>query len=142
MSANLPCLDLLAATPEILRSLVRKVASVQADPPEFRPVGGLGAELSSASHAAFAEVVSSRGFLDLLAAATPYTRLSTLKIGSRPTRRGGDAAPTGLEQLRAIQWVLCWTQTRLLLHAWLGVDRAWLELRDTPTSKAALSSAV
>jgi phosphoenolpyruvate carboxylase len=37
--------------------------------------------------------------------------------------------------------VLCWTQTRLLLHAWLGAGRAWREVRDDPTIEERLAEA-
>jgi phosphoenolpyruvate carboxylase len=44
-----------------------------------------------------------------------------MNIGSRPARR---RAGTGVEDLRAIPWQLAWTQTRLILGAWLGVETA------------------
>ncbi len=113
------------ATAEILRSLVEKVAEVQEDTPPYRGVGELTRELAEASQAAFEARVASEPFRTLLEQATPYARLQALTIGSRPTSRGGG----GLESLRAIPWVLCWTQTRLLLHAWLGVGEAWRALR-------------
>ena len=58
-------------------------------------------------------------FVPWFRTASPEPELSTLKIGSRPSRRrkGG-----GVESLRAIPWVFAWTQTRLLLPSWLGVD--------------------
>ena len=57
------------------------------------------------------------GFLDYFRASTPETELGTLNIGSRPARRkpGRDIA-----HLRAIPWIFAWTQTRLMLPAWLG----------------------
>lgn len=116
------------ATPEILRSLVEKVAAVQASPPDYGEVAPLTRELARASHASFADRVGSEPFRRLLHAATPYARLQSLTIGSRPTRRGDG----GLEGLRAIPWVLCWTQTRLLLHAWLGAGDAWQRIRQSP----------
>jgi len=45
-----------------------------------------------------------------------------MRIGSRPARRGG--RDDGIEDLRAIPWQFAWTQTRLLLASWLGVDAA------------------
>ncbi len=61
------------------------------------------------------------GFIDYFRAATPQPEIEKLKIGSRPARRTTTA---GLEGLRAIPWVLAWTQTRLMLPAWLGVGSA------------------
>lgn len=57
-------------------------------------------------------------FLDYFQAATPESELAKLNIGSRPARRkpGRDIA-----HLRAIPWIFAWTQTRLMLPAWLGV---------------------
>ena len=136
------------ATPEILRSLVEKVAAVQDDPPPYQEVGGLARDLAKASQTAFDARVGSASFRRLLELATPYTRLQALTIGSRPASRAGGGSPGGggsagagggagagaggLEELRAIPWVLCWTQTRLLLHAWLGIGQAWRALRDDP----------
>jgi len=122
------------ATPEILRSLVEKVADVQGNPPPWREVGELTRSLAVASKTAFEARVESEDFRRLLERATPYSRLEALTIGSRPARRGGG----GLEELRAIPWVLCWTQTRLLLHAWMGVGHAWHERRDDSDVDATL----
>jgi phosphoenolpyruvate carboxylase len=82
-------------------------------------------------------MVGSPGLLELLGTATPYARLGALNIGSRPvTRTGGGTA--GLESLRAIPWVLCWTQTRYLAHAWIGVGTAWREVREDPERRRQL----
>ena len=60
-------------------------------------------------------------FLEYFHAATPAPELRNVRIGSRPARRGDGA---GVESLRAIPWQFAWTQTRLLLASWLGVDDA------------------
>lgn len=54
-------------------------------------------------------------------------------VGSRPARRGGK--PAGLEGLRAIPWQFAWTQTRLMLSSWLGVEAA-LAPDATPDERA------
>lgn len=60
-------------------------------------------------------------FIDYFRHATPEHEISHLAIGSRPARR----KPTvGVESLRAIPWIFAWTQTRLLLPAWLGIGEA------------------
>jgi len=126
------------AAPEILRSLVRKVAAVQADPPPYRGVAGVTRDLARMAEARFAARVQSDAFRALLETATPYTRLQELTIGSRPSRRSAG----GLEELRAIPWVLCWTQTRLLVHAWLGTGEAWREWQEQAGSEASSTAAL
>lgn len=61
-------------------------------------------------------------FIDYFQTATPVGELGEINIGSRPARRGG--AKKGVESLRAIPWQFAWTQNRLLLPSWLGVDDA------------------
>jgi phosphoenolpyruvate carboxylase len=60
-------------------------------------------------------------FVEYFHAATPEAELADMNIGSRPARRAGG---TSLASLRAIPWQFAWTQTRLMLGAWLGVERA------------------
>lgn len=60
-------------------------------------------------------------FIDYFRHATPENEIGMLTIGSRPARR---KPTTGVEGLRAIPWIFSWTQTRLLLPAWLGVGEA------------------
>ena len=60
-------------------------------------------------------------FIDYFRAATPLAELEDVNIGSRPARRNKAG---GVETLRAIPWQFAWTQTRLILGAWLGVDEA------------------
>lgn len=124
------------ASPEILRSNVEKIARIQARPPRFVPAGDFLRNLAGQSRRAFADLVRSPELLTLLSRATPYESLGRLTIGSRPAKRAG-AEPT-LESLRAIPWVLCWTQTRYLLHAWLGVGTAWRRLRSERGAAARL----
>jgi phosphoenolpyruvate carboxylase len=60
-------------------------------------------------------------FLEYFRTSTPQAELSGLNIGSRPARR---SAQGGLQALRAIPWQFAWTQTRLLLASWLGLEEA------------------
>jgi phosphoenolpyruvate carboxylase len=60
-------------------------------------------------------------FIEYLRTATPLPELEHLNIGSRPARRRKSA---GIETLRAIPWQFAWTQTRLILGAWLGTEEA------------------
>ncbi|MDF1643062.1 MAG: phosphoenolpyruvate carboxylase [Pseudomonadales bacterium] len=60
-------------------------------------------------------------FLEYFHNATPEQELQRLSLGSRPAKRKSSG---GIESLRAIPWVFAWTQTRLLIPAWLGSDSA------------------
>jgi phosphoenolpyruvate carboxylase len=78
--------------------------------------------LSERSRASYRAVVYEHPrFLEYFHAATPEPELRTVRIGSRPARRSGGE---GVGGLRAIPWQFAWTQTRLLLASWLGVDEA------------------
>jgi phosphoenolpyruvate carboxylase len=78
--------------------------------------------MSERARASYRGVVYERPqFLEYFHTATPEPELRGVRIGSRPARRGDGA---GIESLRAIPWHFAWTQTRLLLASWLGVDDA------------------
>jgi phosphoenolpyruvate carboxylase len=57
-------------------------------------------------------------FVPYFREATPEAELTSLNIGSRPSKRNPKG---GIESLRAIPWTFAWTQTRAHLSAWLGV---------------------
>src|SRR5690606_2003192 len=59
-------------------------------------------------------------FVDYFRQATPEQELGRLPLGSRPAKRRAG----GVESLRAIPWIFAWTQTRLMLPAWLGWEAA------------------
>ncbi len=65
-------------------------------------------------------VQSDSRFVKYFRAATPELELGLLNIGSRPQKR----KEGGVESLRASPWVFAWTQTRLHLPVWLGLDSA------------------
>jgi phosphoenolpyruvate carboxylase len=67
-------------------------------------------------------VAENAAFLDYFHTSTPQAELAEVNIGSRPARR---QAGGGLEGLRAIPWQFAWTQTRLLLASWLGLEEAF-----------------
>ena len=130
------------ATPEIFHSQVLQIAAVQAAPPRFHAASSAARDLAKRSQEAYVELVNTAPFLDVLRRATPYTRLGMLNLGSRPVKRRSAAGQAGFEQLRAIPWVLCWTQTRYLLHAWIGIGTAWRHVRADSQARAALLRAL
>jgi phosphoenolpyruvate carboxylase len=60
-------------------------------------------------------------FVDYFRLSTPEPEIGEMNIGSRPARRKPSSDVSGL---RAIPWQFAWTQTRLILGAWLGVEEA------------------
>lgn len=84
--------------------------------------GATATALSLASMKAYrALVYETPGFVDYFRAATPIAEIAELKIGSRPTSR---TASTAIEDLRAIPWVLSWSQSRVMLPGWFGFGSA------------------
>jgi Phosphoenolpyruvate carboxylase len=87
--------------------------------PEWRDVMD---QLSARARSSYRAVVyDDPRFLEYFRFATPEPELRRVRIGSRPVRRDGGM---GVEGLRAIPWQFAWTQTRLLLPSWLGVEDA------------------
>jgi phosphoenolpyruvate carboxylase len=127
------------ANPEITRGQLLRIAASAARALEQKPKAPHSRALTLLSDkikAAYRERIHDKEFLALVGAATPYANLSTLKIGSRPTRRTREITVDGL---RAIPWVLCWTQTRVLFQTWWGVGRAWKSF--SPAQRKALRTA-
>lgn len=83
--------------------------------------------LAARSMEAYREVTGSERFVQYFRTATPELELGSLQVGSRPARRKGG---NGLGSLRAIPWIFAWTQTRLHLPAWLGIEAALCESID------------
>jgi phosphoenolpyruvate carboxylase len=67
--------------------------------------------------------------------ATPVKELEHVRIGSRPTRRGGGG---GLSDLRAIPWVFGWMQSRHVVPAWFGVGFALERFAEKSSDNAEL----
>lgn len=118
--------------PLIMRSQVNKIVEGFAN---FKPrIDGESTELmrlADAIQAEYRKLVKDTSFQEMTAEATPYEFLSLLRIGSRPTKRSGKGKFT----LRAIPWILCWTQTRLLLPFWWGTGTAWNSLSQGEKAK-------
>ena len=59
--------------------------------------------------------------------ATPEQELSSLPLGSRPSKRRADG---GIESLRAIPWIFAWSQNRMVVPSWLGLGKALADNAD------------
>ncbi|WP_249672294.1 phosphoenolpyruvate carboxylase [Pseudomonas abieticivorans] len=78
-------------------------------------------ELASDGVKAYRQVVRENPqFVEYFRQSTPEQELGRLPLGSRPAKR----RQGGIESLRAIPWIFGWTQTRLMLPAWLGWEAA------------------
>lgn len=111
--------------PLIMRSQVSKIVEgySQCKPQHIHDHPEL-AKFSGDIQDSYRSLVNDPGFQELTTYATPYDYLNLLKIGSRPAKRN----QKGKFSLRAIPWILCWTQTRLLLPVWWGTGYAWKNL--------------
>ncbi|OBG68550.1 phosphoenolpyruvate carboxylase [Mycobacterium sp. E3339] len=80
-------------------------------------------EVATLAQRAYAELVhETPGFVDYFMASTPVSEIGSLNIGSRPTSR----KPTSsISDLRAIPWVLAWSQSRVMLPGWYGTGTAF-----------------
>ncbi|MFZ0833531.1 MAG: phosphoenolpyruvate carboxylase [Mycobacterium sp.] len=80
-------------------------------------------ELAALAHRAYAELVhDTPGFVDYFTASTPVSEIGALNIGSRPASR---KQTTSISDLRAIPWVLAWSQSRVMLPGWYGTGSAF-----------------
>jgi phosphoenolpyruvate carboxylase len=95
-------------------------ATVQPPPEPEADWRALMDELAAAGLAAYRGVREHAQFVEYFRQATPERELARLPLGSRPARRQAG----GVESLRAIPWIFAWTQTRLMLPAWLGWEAA------------------
>lgn len=84
--------------------------------------------LADSVQTSYQNILKQEDFLELIEKATPYSFMKDLRMGSRPSKRQG---PVQLKSLRAIPWVLCWTQTRALFPTWWGLGAFWKNLTAT-----------
>ncbi|OBK26783.1 phosphoenolpyruvate carboxylase [Mycobacterium asiaticum] len=80
-------------------------------------------EVATLANQAYAELVhDTPGFVEYFKASTPVSEIGSLNIGSRPSSR----KPTeSIADLRAIPWVLAWSQSRVMLPGWYGTGAAF-----------------
>ncbi|HWH66413.1 MAG TPA: phosphoenolpyruvate carboxylase, partial [Gaiellales bacterium] len=80
-------------------------------------------ELAARAQRAYAELVhDTPGFVEYFKASTPVSEIGALNIGSRPASR---KPTTAISDLRAIPWVLAWSQSRVMLPGWYGTGTAF-----------------
>ncbi|BBZ39090.1 phosphoenolpyruvate carboxylase [Mycobacterium conspicuum] len=80
-------------------------------------------EVAALAHRDYRELVhDTPGFVEYFKASTPVSEIGSLNIGSRPSSR----KPTeSIADLRAIPWVLAWSQSRVMLPGWYGTGSAF-----------------
>jgi len=74
---------------------------------------------AQASSAAYRALLGAPGFFEFYEQLTPIREIGTLEIASRPVYRSGRVRD--ITDLRAIPWVMSWSQVRLPLPAFFGV---------------------
>ena len=80
-------------------------------------------DLAARARHAYAELVhETPGFVEYFLASTPVSEIGAMNIGSRPTSR---KPTTSIADLRAIPWVLAWSQSRVMLPGWYGTGTAF-----------------
>ena len=83
------------------------------------------ARLAGFSQVRYKSLLNADGFMQFYRQATPIDAIEQSRIGSRPSRRTGQAS---LDDLRAIPWVFSWNQSRYYLAGWFGVGTALNQL--------------
>ncbi|MGZ7495922.1 phosphoenolpyruvate carboxylase [Corynebacterium sp. ZY180755] len=82
------------------------------------------AEIAELSGEKYKELVNDPGFIEYFTQSTPLHEIGELNIGSRPSAR---KQTTAISDLRAIPWVLSWSQSRTNVPGWFGVGTACLK---------------
>jgi phosphoenolpyruvate carboxylase len=122
------------AVPEIAHRELELAASATLATGRSRPhqeserFARLMAEMAEDSAAVYRSIVHDNpDFVAFFEAVTPVHEISRLRLGSRPAKR---TQAGGIEDLRAIPWVFSWTQSRIVLPAWLGLGTALRHARE------------
>jgi phosphoenolpyruvate carboxylase len=122
------------AVPEIAHRELELAASATLATGRSRPhheserFARLLAEMAADSAAVYRAIVHDNpDFVTFFETVTPVHEISRLRLGSRPARR---TQARGIDDLRAIPWVFSWTQSRIVLPAWLGLGTALCHARE------------
>jgi phosphoenolpyruvate carboxylase len=121
------------ANPRIARRHLEQVvvaaleSRLHAHPPQGLPAD-LMETISERSRETYRALVNRPGFWEWYTRATPVQHISQLPIASRPAARG--LGEVGFDDLRAIPWVMAWTQTRYNVPGWYGLGSALKSVQD------------
>ncbi|MGQ4599965.1 phosphoenolpyruvate carboxylase [Nocardia sp. R6R-6] len=90
--------------------------------PDAEPSYAIMDDLAARARAAYSRLVhETPGFVEYFRRSTPVAEVGDLNIGSRPASR----KPTSsVSDLRAIPWVMSWSQARVMLPGWYGTGAA------------------
>ncbi|KAA0023553.1 phosphoenolpyruvate carboxylase [Antrihabitans cavernicola] len=95
-------------------------------------------DLAERARVSYGELVhETPGFVEYFRLSTPVAEIGELNIGSRPASR---KATNSVYDLRAIPWVMSWSQSRVMLPGWYGVGSAfegWIDGDDAKLAKLA-----
>jgi phosphoenolpyruvate carboxylase len=79
-------------------------------------------ELADRARQAYSELVhQTDGFVEYFLQSTPVSEIGSLNVGSRPASR---KQTSSISDLRAIPWVMAWSQSRVMLPGWYGTGTA------------------
>ncbi|NUN05565.1 MAG: phosphoenolpyruvate carboxylase [Bdellovibrio sp.] len=124
------------SAPEVLRRQLQRFAAARdlqsTKKNSQEPLNADLLRMSEFIQKSYQSMVQDPHFLELIETATPYSFIKDLRMGSRPSKRQGAVK---LKSLRAIPWVLCWTQTRALFPSWWGVGSFWAQLSKDEKAK-------
>ena len=95
-------------------------------------------ELAALARKAYSELVhETPGFVEYFVNSTPLSEIGSLNIGSRPASR---KQTEKISDLRAIPWVLSWSQARVMLPGWYGTGAAFEQWVGNDASRLAMLS--
>jgi phosphoenolpyruvate carboxylase len=119
--------------PEIFLSQIETIAEVQSRPIHHeKTIAPEIIKWAEGAKAAYLATVRDPEFLNFVQRVTLYPYLHELKFGSRPSKR---KSLGGVQDLRAIPWILCWTQSRVLFPTWWGLSEGFQTLTDSEQKK-------
>ena len=130
LQAKFGLVDIALRTLEVYTTATLEATLTPQPPPEGEWRASME-RLAARARAAYRAVVyDDPQFVPYFRAATPEPELGLINIGSRPQRRSlrpAQSRADAIEALRAIPWQFAWTQTRLMLPSWLGIEEALAE---------------